>query len=64
MEYIILVISILILIFVFYKGSKIQKINEDIKNQNKEFEIKNKLNYKKSCVNINNRRERISNQYC
>ena len=43
MEYIILVISILILIFVFYKGSKIQKINEDIKNQNKEFEIKNKL---------------------
>ena len=43
MEYIILIISILILIFVFYKGSKIQKINEDIKNQNKEFEIKNKL---------------------
>ena len=43
MEYIILVISIFILIFVFYKGSKIQKINEDIKNQNKEFEIKNKL---------------------
>ena len=43
MEYIILVISILILIFIFYKGSKIQKINEDIKNQNKEFEIKNRL---------------------
>lgn len=43
MEYITLVISILILIFVFYKGSKIQKINENIKNQNKEFEIKNKL---------------------